>query len=575
MKLAGARILLECLAREGVDTLFGNAAGFIAPVREALTHCPARTVRLDRAEAVIHAADGYARATGRVGVAFAGSGLEALHTVAGIATALRDASALVVFFFRSASISETLEDSDLSGVVRPCAKHTCMVRSAEDLPRQVRQALYLARSGRPGPVVVDMSEILLTTEATFDWPEKITLRGYNPPAKPHRNQLRRAVDELDRAARPLICVGGGAAGAAQEITKLAKSCGIPVVSTLMGLGVFPGDDPLWLGMAGLCGTDAANTTACNADVILAVGMRFDPRTLHSGRPVLSGRSGYSHAQTDYFGHAANVIHLDMDPAADRTDINVNVPVPGDCRLSMECLAELLEKFAPHASAEWPVRRAGWLAQTADWKLEAERKQDQPRQGGERLTTLEVMDALNRLVRPDAVFTTGAGRHQMATATGRLFREPRTLLTPGGFGPVSRGTDFGLTAAMGAQCAFPQRQVIHVTGDAAFIRSLPDVEALTRLLLPVRVLVLDNREPDPANPSCAPDLAKLAEGFRLETLKAQRKEDLMQTLKRAFATTGPVAVIIPVEPDAPIVDVPVIPKVTEEAETAGGPPLSLS
>lgn len=561
MKLAGARILLECLAREGVDTLFGNAAGFIAPVREALSHCPARTVRLDRAEAVIHAADGYARATGRVGVAFAGSGLEALHAVAGIATALRDASPLVIFFFRSASISETLEDADLSGVVRPCAKHAAMVRSAEDLPRQIRQALYLARTGRPGPVVVDMPEALLTSEAVFEWPEKITLRGYNPPAKPHRNQLRRAVDELDRAVRPLICVGGGAAGVAQEITTLARSCGIPVVSTLMGLGVFPGDDPLWLGMAGLCGSAAANRAAVDADVILAVGMRFDPRTM---------RSGSGDTQTGFFGHAANVIHLDMEPAADRTDINVNVPVPGDCRLSLECLVELLEKFAPHASVEWPVRHADWLARVAEWK-----KNVSPRQSGDRLTAHEVMDALNRLAKQDAVLTTGAGRHQMAAATGRVFREPRTLLTPGGFGPVNRGTDFGLAAAMGAQCAFPQRQVIHITGDAAFMRSLPDAEALNRLLLPVRVLVLDNRESDPANPDGAPDLARLAEGFRLETLRVQRREDLMQTLKRAFAATGPVAVIIPVEPTAPIVDVAVLPKVTEEAETPGGGPLSLS
>lgn len=547
MKLAGSRILLESLAREGVDTLFGNEAGF-AP----LLQCPLRTVRLDRTEAVIHAADGYARATGRVGVALAGYGPEAIGAVAGIAAAFRDAAPLVVFFFHPAPHPMLLEDVDLFGVVRPCAKHAYLVRSLEDLPRVIRQALHLARTGRPGPVVVDVSETMLGDEAVFEWPEKLTLRGYNPAAKPHRNQLRRAVAELEHAERPLLCVGGGAvqSGAAEALTRLARTYGLPVCSTLMGLGAFPGDDPLWLGMTGLCGTPAANRAAAEADVILAVGLRFDRRTLrdHAGHE---------------FGAKAHIIHLDMEPAGDHPDLNVNVPVPGDCRLSLECLAELLEKFAKDAPKIWPERRSHWLAGSHGEGIE----EKTARSSSDKLSAAEVLDALNRLAKPDAIVTTGTGRHQMAVATGRVFREPRTLLTPGGLAAMG----YGLAAAVGAQSAFPHRQVIHVTGDGSLLRSLPDAEALTRLPLPIRIIVLDNRE----TRDTGPDLSTLTEGFRLETLKVLRREDLLQTLKRAFAATGPVAVVIPVEASPRLADVPLPERLEEKTDAADGGPLSLS
>lgn len=527
MKLSGAQILLESLAREGVDVVFGSSGGFLPPVTEALNATVPddrvfRTLCLERPQCTIHAADGYSRATAKVGVALIGTGPEAASAITGIASAFSDSSPLVVFILQTyTGNDDAFEDMNMTGASRPCAKHGYMVHTAEELPRIIRQAMYLARSGRPGPVVVDLPVALLTAEADFDWPEKVHLRGYTPAARPYRNQLRRAVDMLEKARRPLLLVGGGVgrSDASEALTRFARAYQIPVAASLMGLGAFPGDDPLWLGMVGVYGQPAANQAVAHTDALIAVGTRFDRRATGGPEP---------------FAPEADIIHLDMEPASDRKDLTVHVPVPGDCRLSLECFTELMEKYDASTPASRSERQASWHARLADWK-------GVPLHEPARLhlTTPDVLDALNRLLTPGALVGTGVGRHQVLTAIGRVFQEPRTFITPGGFGPP----DFGLPAAMGAQMAFPGRQTLVIMGDGAFMRNLPEFKTLVHLDLPICVLVLDNRRHhlDSADPW--PNLTALAGSFGLGTVRIEKPEELIPGLQVALNSPGPAAVIV--------------------------------
>lgn len=527
MKLSGAQILLESLSREGVDTLFGSPGGFLAPLNEAIAATTSeerawRTLCLERPQCTVHAADGYSRASGKVGVAFIGTGPEAASAITGIASAFSDSSPLVVFVLQAyTGNNDPFEDMNLTGASRPCAKHGYTVCTADELARIIRQAMYLARSGHPGPVVLDLSASLLADEAEFDWPEKINLRGYAPAARPYRNQLRRAVDMLEKAQRPLLLVGGGVlrSDASEALMSFARTYQIPVAASLMGIGACPGDDPLWLGMAGVCGQPVANLAAAHTDALIAVGTRFDRRT--TGSP-------------EGFAPEADIIHLDMEPATDRSNLTVHVPVPGDCRLSLECFAELMEKYATSTPASRSERQADWHARLADWK--AQSPYDPPRT---HLETTEVLSALNRLLAPDALVGTGVGRHQIIAAAGRIFREPRTFVTPGGFGPP----DFGLPATMGAQMACPARQTLVIMGDGAFMRNLPEFKTLVELGLPICVLVLDNRRHDLDSTDPLPNLTALATSFGLATVRIEEREELVPGLRVALNASGPSAVIV--------------------------------
>lgn len=546
MKLTGAQILLECLVREGVEVLFGYPGGSVLDIYDALdTYPQLQHVLVRHEQCAVHAADGYARASGKVGVAMATSGPGATNTVTGIATAWCDSIPLVVFTGQVPTGlvgNDAFQEVDISGITRPCSKHNYMVQSTEDLVKVVRQAFYLARSGRPGPVLVDLPKNVMQGEAEFSWPEALTMRGYNPTYRPNRNQIRRAVDELDNAERPLFFIGGGVimSDASEDIRRLAHTYQIPVTSTLMGLGAFPGDDPLWLGMLGMHGTFAANKAVTNADVVLAVGVRFDDR--------VTGR-------LSAFAPKASIVHIDIDPTSIRKNVNVNVPIVADCSMALECLTEMLEKYAADAPQTWPVRQSTWHEQISTWKAEQPIAYTPGENGS--IKPQQVIETLQRLTKGDAILTTDVGQHQMWVAQFYNFRSPRTLLTSGGLGTMG----YGLPSAIGAQFACPERQVVAVCGDGSFQMNMQELIVAVSNRLPIKILILNNRclgmvrqlqhlfynqRYRSVDIPEQPDFVKLADAFGAEGYRITNVNELESTLATALNSPGTALVDIVVE-----------------------------
>lgn len=332
MQLNGAQILLECLKKEGVDVFFGYPGGAVIDIYDEIPRHPElHHVLVRHEQAAVHAADGYARASGKVGVCLVTSGPGATNTVTGIATAYSDSIPVVILTGQVPTPligNDAFQEVDIVGITRPCTKHNYLVRDVKELATVVRQAFYLARTGRPGPVLVDLPKDVMQAKTDFVWPEDVSMRSYNPTYKPNLNQIRRAADAFFEAERPLLFVGGGVvmSDASEELGWFARTLRIPVASTLMGLGAFPGDDPLWLGMLGMHGTYAANKAVNNADLIVAVGARFDDR--------VTGR-------LSAFASKARIIHIDIDPTSIRKNVQVGIPVVGDCRQSLANIREIL------------------------------------------------------------------------------------------------------------------------------------------------------------------------------------------------------------------------------------------
>ena len=356
MECTGAQILLESMKREGVDVLFGYPGGAVIDIYDELPRHPElRHVLVRHEQGAVHAADGYARASGKTGVCLVTSGPGATNTVTGIATAYSDSIPLVVFTGQVPTQligNDAFQEVDIVGITRPCTKHNFLVKDITKLALTIRQAFYLARSGRPGPVLVDLPKDVMQKRAEFVWPEDVYMRSYNPTYKPNLNQLRRSVEELAKAERPVILAGGGVllSDGAEALTGLARKLNIPVTCTLMGLGAFPATAPLWLGMVGMHGTYAANLAINNCDVLMCVGARFDDR--------VTGRLAA-------FAPKARIVHIDIDPTSIRKNVEVHVPVVGDCRLALEGIAEICE--AKLENKDWAGEHAAWIAAVAEWR----------------------------------------------------------------------------------------------------------------------------------------------------------------------------------------------------------------
>ena len=543
MHMKGAQILLECLAREGVEILFGFPGGSVLDLYDAFAEGhPIRHVLVRHEQAAVHAADGYARATGRVGVCLATSGPGATNTVTGIATAYCDSIPLVIFTGQVPTGligNDAFQEVDIVGITRPCTKHNYVVHKVEDLARVTRQALHLARSGRPGPVLVVLPKNVLHSSCEFVWPEVLTMRGYNPTYRPNLNQLRRAAEALNKSSRPLLFVGGGVimSGAAEEVRQLAHQRTIPVTSSLMGLGAFPGDDPLWLGMVGMHGTYAANKAVGQADLMLAVGVRFDDR--------VTGR-------ISAFAPKATIVHIDIDPTSISKNVQVSIPVVGDCRLSLEGLRSLLAGLP--ANPELSQGHAAWLAQLDAWRTE----QPITYQKGEGIKPQQVVETLYRITGGEAILTTEVGQHQMWVAQFYTFTQPRTLLTSGGLGTMG----YGLPAAIGAQFAFPDRLVIDVAGDGSIQMNIQELITAVSNKLPVKILILNNfclgmvrqlqhlfyeRRYSQVSLEDQPDFVKLAEAYGAEGYRITRPQDLESTLRQALASPKTAIIDVHVEP----------------------------
>ncbi len=542
MECTGAQILLESLKREGVDVLFGYPGGAVIDIYDELPrHQEIRHVLVRHEQGAVHAADGYARASGKVGACLVTSGPGATNTVTGIATAYSDSIPLVVITGQVPTKligNDAFQEVDIVGITRPCTKHNFLVKDINKLALTIRQAFYLARTGRPGPVLVDLPKDIMQARAEFIWPEEVYMRSYNPTYKPNLNQLRRSVEELARAERPVILAGGGVimSNAAEALTSLARKLQIPVTCSLMGLGAFPATDPLWLGMVGMHGTYAANLAINNADVLVCVGARFDDRV--TGK--LTG-----------FAPKARIVHIDIDPTSIRKNVEVQVPVVGDCRLALEGMSEICD--AKLEGKDWASEHAAWLEAVGEWK----KSKPLCYQKNHNIKPQEVIETLYELANGDAIIATEVGQHQMWVAQFYSFTKPRTLLTSGGLGTMG----YGFPASIGAQFAFPDKKVITVAGDGSLQMNIQELGTVVANKLPIKVVILNNRHLgmvrqwqelfynqnySSTNMEAQPDFVKLAEAYGAEGYRIEKGEDLRATLEKALASPNPAFIDVMVE-----------------------------
>jgi len=541
MESSGARILLECLKKEGVDVIFGYPGGAVIDIYDELPRHDLRHVLVRHEQAAVHAADGYARASGRVGVCLVTSGPGATNTVTGIATAYCDSIPLVVLTGqvpRALIGNDAFQEVDIVGITRPCTKHNYLVKELSDLPRIIREAFYLARSGRPGPVLVDLPKDIMVARAEFQIPEEVKLRSYNPTYRPNLNQLRRAAELVLSARRPLLFAGGGVVGsdASEELGWLARTLQIPVTSSLMGLGSFPGDDPLFLGMLGMHGTFAANKAVNNCDVLIAAGARFDDRVT---------------GKLSAFAAGAKIIHIDIDPTSIRKNVGVEVPVVGDCRMALAGMREILSaRFEENI----PVPRwTEWLATVNDW-AQSHPLGYVPSEG---IKPQQVVETVFGITRGECIVTTEVGQNQMWAAQFFKYRKPRTLLTSGGLGTMG----YGFPAAIGAQMAFPGHLVIDFAGDGSIQMNIQELATAVCNKLPVKIIILNNgylgmvrqwqelfyqRNYCSTCMEAQPDFVKLAEAYGAEGYRITAQADLEPVLRQALQSPAPAIVDVRVE-----------------------------
>lgn len=538
MEQTGAQILLECLLRENVNAIFGFPGGAVIDIYHHLPSYPQLRHFLVRHEqGAIHAADGYARATGSVGVCLVTSGPGATNTVTGIATAYMDSIPVVIFTGQVPTPligNDAFQEVDIVGISRPCVKHNYLVKDVRDLAWIVKQAFYLARTGRPGPVLVDLPKDVLQARTVPEFPESIAMRSYNPHLEPNRRQVRKVMELLRGSRRPLFYSGGGviSSDASEQLTWLARTLNVPVTSTLMGLGAFPGDDPLWLGMLGMHGTYAANMAVGHTDLLVAVGARFDDRVT---------------GKISSFAPAAKVVHIDVDPTSIRKNVNVDVPIVADCRRALQGLRE--EISVSPQEPDWQAKHRDWLDQVQGWQ------RDHPLQYAfqeEPIKPQYVVETIYRLTKGEAIITTEVGQNQMWAAQFSRFHRPRSFLTSGGLGTMG----YGFPAAIGAQVAFPQKLVIDIAGDGSIQMNIQEMATAVSYNIPVKIVILNNgylgmvrqwQELFYDKNYCAtcmhtnPDFVKLAEAYGASGFRVTKAGALEDVLRQAFTLPGPVIV----------------------------------
>jgi len=537
MKLNGARILLECLKKEGVDTIFGYPGGTVINLYDELfSFKEIRHILPRHEQAGVHAADGYARATGKVGVAIATSGPGATNTITGIATAYMDSIPMVIVTGQVPTAligNDAFQEADIIGITRPCTKHNFLVKDVKDLALIMKKAFYIARTGRPGPVVVDLPKDVQIAQTEFKYPDTVEIRGYKPTVEGHPKQIEKAVSMIMQAKRPVLYVGGGVilGNAAAELTALAKRCGFPVTTTLMGLGAFPENDPLSLGLLGMHGTYYANMAVSHCDVLIAIGARFDDR--------VTGKIAS-------FAPHAKIVHVDVDPTSIKKNVRVDLPIVGDVRDVLARMLKVADEIGPDSEG-CKASLAPWIAEIEGWK---EKHPMAYKQATSVIKPQYVIQRLRALSDPDAIVATDVGQHQMWTAQFFGFTTPRTLLSSGGLGTMG----FGLPAAMGAQAGFPERQVMVVCGDGGFQMNMQELATIVQNRLNVKIIILNNNFLGMVrqwqelffdkrySSTCMElpiDFIKLAEAFGATGLQATKVDEVDDVIKKGFATNGPV------------------------------------
>ncbi|MFH1798044.1 MAG: biosynthetic-type acetolactate synthase large subunit [Candidatus Omnitrophota bacterium] len=539
-KITGAEILVRSLCEEGVAHIFGYPGGTIIPLTDKLYRNDKIKFHLARHEqGAAHAADGYARATGKVGVCLATSGPGATNLVTGIATANMDSVPMVAITgqVNSALIgNDAFQEADMVGITRSITKHSYLVKDIKELARTVKEAFHIARTGRPGPVLIDLPVNIQTQTSEFKYPKTVSLRGYNPTYKGHIGQIKRISKAIEKSKRPVIYAGGGIiiSEASAELTKFARKSNIPVTTTMMGLGAFPQDDSLSLGMLGMHGTAYANHAIQDADLIIAIGARFDDR--------VTGR-------IDAFAPNAGVVHIDIDPSSVSKNVRVDIPVIGDAK---EVLKELNETAEKRDYAEWHKKIAGWKKE-----LPLKYKNDN------KLRPQYVIERIYALTKDkDVIISTEVGQNQMWAAQHYTFSKPRTWISSGGLGTMG----YGFPAAIGAQIARPESIVFDIAGDGSIQMNIQELAVAVIENIPVKVVILNNgylgmvRQWQElfydkryaftvlSEKGCTmcPDFVKLAESYGAKGIRVTKKEEVDKSLKEALKHNGPVFVDCVVE-----------------------------
>ena len=529
MRLTGAQIVMKILKEEGVDTVFGITGGAVIEIYDELAKTDIRHIMVRHEQGAVHAADGYARAKKDVGVCLVTSGPGATNTVSGIASAYMDSIPLVVFTAQVPTNligNDAFQEVDIVGITRPCTKHNYLVRSIDDLARTVKEAFYIARSGRPGPVLVDIPKDIGQTTTDYKPLQRPSLKSYNPTYKPNMKQLKWALTLIKEAKKPAIFAGGGVilSGASKELTKFARRLKAPVTGTLMGLGAFPGTHKLWLGMLGMHGTYRANMSVQSCDLLIGVGVRFDDR--------VTGKVGT-------FAPHAKIIHIDIDPTSIRKNIPVTVPIVGDCRISLAELNRLMDK--ERFTIDQKSNKL-WLDQIEEWNSTIPLPYDQK----DTIKPQYVVQKLYELTKGKAIITTEVGQNQMWAAQYYHFDEPNRFITSGGLGCMG----FGFPAAIGAQIACPDKLVVDIAGDGSIQMNIQELATAMQYKLPVNIVILNNRylgmvrqwqelfydkRYASTDIEHAPDFVKLAEAYGGVGLRATRPEQVEPVLKEGLGT----------------------------------------
>jgi len=533
--MTGAEILIECLKREGVEVMFGYPGGAVLPIFDKLYDSDIKFILTRHEQAAAHAADGYARATGKVGVCIATSGPGATNLTTGIATAYMDSIPIVAITgqVRTHLIgNDAFQEADVTGITRPITKYNYLVKDVKDLARIVREAFHIASTGRPGPVLIDIPVDIQQKDTEFIWPESINIRGYKPTYFGHLGQIKKAAKFIQNSKKPLIYAGGGViiSSAHQELKELAEKIQAPVTTTLMGLGGFPSLHPLSLGMLGMHGTVYANLAVQNADLIIAVGARFDDR--------VTGR-------LDAFAPYAKIIHIDIDPSSISKNVRVDVPIVGNAK---NVLGQLLEEI------NRPPDTKEWLKTIAEWK----KKYPLRYEDKGKIKPQYVIEEIYNLTKGEAIIVTEVGQNQMWAAQWYKFSKPRTFLSSGGLGTMG----YGFPAAIGAKVGCPKSIVFDIAGDGSIQMNIQELATCVCNKINVKVAILNNGYLGMVRQwqelfykkrysyTCLynPDFVKLAEAYGAVGIRVTKKEEVRSAIEKALEIDNTVFIDFHIEPE---------------------------
>jgi acetolactate synthase-1/2/3 large subunit len=536
MKKTGAQILCESLIAEGVDVMFGFPGGVLLPFYDTLPQYPKiRHILVRHEQGAAHAVDGYARATGKVGVCMATSGPGATNLVTGIANAYLDSVPMVALtgqVVRAQIGKDAFQEIDITGITLPITKHSYVVLDTAHLARTIKEAFYIARTGRPGPVLLDIPKDVFTDQADFVYPDKVDLPGYKIPTHGHPTQLKNAANLINEAKRPLIIAGRGViiSGASAALKELAERAQIPVITTLLGIGCFPESHVLSYGMAGMHGTGYANKALEDCDLLIAIGMRFDDRVT---------------GKVSAFAPHAKIIHIDLDPAEIGKNVPVDIPIVGDVKIVLHAMHKMVESN----------NRLEWLQQLDEWRRQYPMLDIHD---GNKLLPQRIIRELYEATKGDAIVVTGVGQHQMWAAQHYFFDNPDSFISSGGLGTMG----FGLPAAMGAKVGRPEKMVWLIDGDGSFQMTIQELATLVQDNIAVKIAIMNNgylgmvrqwqdlfyKKNYVATPLSCPDFVKVAEAYGVPGLKVTKREEIKPAIEQAMKHKGPFLVNFMVEPE---------------------------